>query len=288
MKLFIVCVALLLGLLVSAVPARAASAEVELPAFPITINGVRINNEYLVHPLVVYRNITYFPLTYYNSRFVGLGTNYTADIGLSVWLMGMQNDYHGIYQEGANPPGMAAQIPYVPIRINGAVIDNSIEAFPLLLIRDVVYFPLTWRFMIEEFGWYSRFDSDEGLVIYTDNSAHMETFLAQLVYDTMESATDTIPFLSFLPANHGHVATQWCYERGFPEMRVYFYTGEFTPFVAPNEYPEEMWRHIAFFDLNTRRLRALWSSREILVVLPDNSVTLIAPPRRHWVIIEFA
>lgn len=35
------------------------------------------------------------------------------------------------------------------------------------MFRDVTYFPLTWRFAVDEFGWMYSFDSKNGLNIYS-------------------------------------------------------------------------------------------------------------------------
>ena len=51
------------------------------------------------------------------------------------------------------------------ITVNGKSIDNSKEEYPLLVFRDVTYFPLTWRFAVDEFGWNYTFDGKTGLNI---------------------------------------------------------------------------------------------------------------------------
>ena len=38
------------------------------------------------------------------------------------------------------------------ITVNGKTINNDEEPYPLLVFRDVTYFPLTWRFAVDEFG----------------------------------------------------------------------------------------------------------------------------------------
>ena len=38
-----------------------------------------------------------------------------------------------------------------------------------MLFRDITYFPLTWRFAVEEFGWNYSFDNKAGLRITADN-----------------------------------------------------------------------------------------------------------------------
>ncbi len=50
-------------------PAMAANVQVALPNFPVTLNGTAIDNSYRQYPLLVYNNITYFPMTYYDCRF---------------------------------------------------------------------------------------------------------------------------------------------------------------------------------------------------------------------------
>ena len=45
------------------------------------------------------------------------------------------------------------------------IVLNGNEEYPLLLFRDVTYFPLTWRFAVQEFGWSYYFDMTNGLVI---------------------------------------------------------------------------------------------------------------------------
>lgn len=55
------------------------------------------------------------------------------------------------------------------VTVNEKVIDNTKEPYPLLLFRDITYFPLTWRFAVEEFGWNYTFDNKAGLNIRADN-----------------------------------------------------------------------------------------------------------------------
>lgn len=54
----------------------------KLPAFNITLNGVKIQNDIRLYPFIVYNDITYFPMTYYDSRFLGLETEWDTVTGL--------------------------------------------------------------------------------------------------------------------------------------------------------------------------------------------------------------
>ena len=53
--------------------------------------------------------------------------------------------------------------------VNGKSINNSAEEYPLVTFRGVTYFPLTWRFAVDEFGWDYSFDPENGLVINSSN-----------------------------------------------------------------------------------------------------------------------
>ena len=170
----IVSILFLAGLF--SVPARAAErVEVTLPEFPVTLNGQTTSSGYSRYPFLVYKDITYFPMTYHDGRLLGLYTRWTAESGLEI----RKNDtpYYEYVRELTGEPNagtQTAQIVEGPIRVNGTSIDNAGEPYPLLLFRDVTYFPLTWRFAVEEFGWQYTFDSENGLVI-TNPDAPFET-----------------------------------------------------------------------------------------------------------------
>jgi hypothetical protein len=157
------CAAFVLGL--SGLPVHAASVRVALPDFDVTLNGVRIENAARQYPLLVYRGITYFPLTYDDCRFLGLESDYTAQNGLAVDKTGVIGSYNDYKLSGKNPRRATAQTAAFPICVNGKTVDNGKEEYPLLLYRDICYFPLTWRFAVEEFGWEYEFDSARGLAI---------------------------------------------------------------------------------------------------------------------------
>ncbi len=161
----VVCTALL-AFGVCASPALAADAKATLPTFPVTLNGVVMEQQYAQYPLLVYKDITYVPMTWEDTRLLGLETTYTQAEGLGVNKAGAaRNTYTPYTVEKANGTNHTATIATGPIKVNGKVIDNSSEEYPLLLYRDITYFPLTWRFAVDEFGWDYTFDMTNGLVI---------------------------------------------------------------------------------------------------------------------------
>lgn len=150
----------------------ANTVQVTLPGFTVTLNGQSTGNEYSKYPLIVYKDITYFPMTYYDCRLLGLKTNWTAETGL---VIDKNEDYFYEYlrevNNSKNARKQTVKIADEKITVNGKVIDNSKEEYPLLMFRDITYFPLTWRFAVNEFGWDYHFDQKNGLVIQNDKGS---------------------------------------------------------------------------------------------------------------------
>jgi len=158
-------------------PAYAASVRVSLPTFPITLNGKQIENDARQYPLIVYKDITYFPMTYFDCRFLGLESDYTAEAGLTIKATGEIGTYNEYAASVKNPQTGSAQTASFPIHVNGKAIDNGQEEYPLLLYRDITYFPLTWRFAYDAFGWEYYWDTAKGLMIYSFDPENAEEVL---------------------------------------------------------------------------------------------------------------
>lgn len=158
----------------TAIPVYAAQStvKVNLPNFTVTLNGTVIDNSYSKYPLIVYNDITYFPMTYYDCRFLGLETDWQdSKSGLFIDTTGIQGAYNPYTQSQKNAKNSTAQIAAFPITVNGQAIDNAKEQYPLLIYRDVTYFPMTWRFCVDEFNWEYSFDNQTGLTITSANKA---------------------------------------------------------------------------------------------------------------------
>ncbi len=167
----VVCTALLAaGLQVS--PVLAADVTVTLPTFPVTLNGVTIEQSKNQYPMIVYKDITYVPMTWADTRLLGLDSSWTQQTGLVIDKAAevqdqstAQSSYDPYKTSTANAKSYKASIASGKITVNGTSINNSKEEYPLLLFRDVTYFPLTWRFAVTEFGWNYHFDMKNGLSI---------------------------------------------------------------------------------------------------------------------------
>ena len=62
----------------------AQNVDVKIPAFPVELNGTVYDNKHAQYPLLVYIDITYFPMTYYLTRELGLTTGWSAEKGLYI------------------------------------------------------------------------------------------------------------------------------------------------------------------------------------------------------------
>ena len=151
--------------------------SISLPEFEIKMNNVTIENDMRKYPFIVYNDITYVPMTYQDSKFLGLNTDWNKYNGLnickidSVWKKSPEMQaftYSPEMQSVENISKDQASISMGDIKINGEQIDvNSIRdaEYPILVYRDVTYFPLTWHYAVEEFEWEYSFDSINGLII---------------------------------------------------------------------------------------------------------------------------
>ncbi|MEA4926179.1 MAG: DUF5050 domain-containing protein [Syntrophomonadaceae bacterium] len=161
----------------------APGVQVVLPAFKVSLNGVVIENADNQYPLIVYKDITYLPLTYYDCRLLGLESAWNRNTGLAIVKTGVNWDYHKNKNSSRNNNIYSAQVASLKITVNGKEIDNSREEYPLLLFRNVTYLPLTWRFAVDEFGWKYAFDQKNGLVI---NSSAGSPAATQLILPLAE------------------------------------------------------------------------------------------------------
>lgn len=136
--------------------------DVRLLTADFTLNGTKINNVRREYPLLVYGGNIYFPLTYYDTRFMGVTTDYDAGTGTVVindkGVSGMYRDY---LREERNPDTLKASVFGGDIVINAAsdsltrpyegvydvdmsrlTVTNEKQSPPLLTFRDITYIPL--------------------------------------------------------------------------------------------------------------------------------------------------
>lgn len=130
------------------------NVEIDIINFPVTINGEEIDNMHSDYPLISYKSITYFPMTWDYSRSLGLETTWTVEYGLFIKSIETRAKMkQSLNSNNMNVKSKIANLPNFDIYINGINLDNSKETYPILTYRSITYFPLTWKFAVETFGW---------------------------------------------------------------------------------------------------------------------------------------
>lgn len=179
----------LFALVLLSIPAYALEATV--PQFDVYIGIEKLEFKNTEYPLLLYKDVTYFPMTYEYVRMLGLTNSWTdGAFHLSYW-----GSSWGLPQVVEWKPDVAAiegELVSYPIYVNGKLIDNSKEEYPVFNARGITYFPLTWRFATEEFGlridwtgdlhinsdsrlWLDLFASDDGRKAYFDADIYSST-----------------------------------------------------------------------------------------------------------------
>jgi len=163
---------LVLLILLLSPPAFAAqkNVTVTIPTYQIEINGQVIDNSKNNYPFLEYKNVTYFPLTWDYCNALNLKISWSNEAGLSITRIN-SNSTPVINQEltSSNILGKSysANLPQFKITINGKVIDNNSQEYPLLNFRNITYFPLTWEYSTNEFALKIDWNNNTGLKIQT-------------------------------------------------------------------------------------------------------------------------
>ena len=136
-----------------------------------------MESTYNQYPLLLYKDITYFPMAYDYARFLGVKANWyetCREYGeKSVLFMGVAEErvkeLKIISTKTPNQKRYTATVAEYGIALNTTIaekfLNNLKEEYPILNFRGVTYFPLTWRFAVEEFGWKYSYDKQNGLRI---------------------------------------------------------------------------------------------------------------------------
>lgn len=133
----------------------------------ITLNEQIIDNESAKYPFLLYRNITYVPMTYHLCRFLGLETNWD-DSARALSIEKASRTFPYVPDaDGNNKTGEAVAVSAVsyPVMIDGISSDQFDSTWPLLNYKGITYFPLTWEYAVTMFGWNYKWDAVNGLEI---------------------------------------------------------------------------------------------------------------------------
>ncbi|RRD93646.1 hypothetical protein EII17_11935 [Clostridiales bacterium COT073_COT-073] len=161
--------ALILILQQMPVSANQGDIPVEVPNFPVHLNGFAVpdNTQY---PLLVYKGITYVPLTQELANLLNLTVVWNPHVS-SLYVIAdptPKSNLSGLSEGTVNnkTKRFYAKDADYPVYVNEQPIDRT---YPALNCQDITYFPLTWAIAVEQLGWSYSFDSVTGLTINSQN-----------------------------------------------------------------------------------------------------------------------
>lgn len=149
--------------------------KITFAMYGVHVNGQKIDNQISKYPVFVYKDITYFPMTWNYTQALGLSISWNANTGLFIskdksipYLDRVELDTGGYQVLGAQA---SAIYPTFNIFINGTWLNNGAESYPLLTYNEITYFPMTWKFAVEELGLTIKLDEKDGFFIERPKSS---------------------------------------------------------------------------------------------------------------------
>lgn len=155
--------------------AEGNEVTVTIPGYDVVLNGVVVDNQKADYPFITYKEITYIPMTYDLTAAIGIKTSWNKETGLMISKSdkAVAHAPTGSSNNIAGKQYTASLVPF-KVTVNGTEIDNSKEEYPLLVYKNVTYFPMTYRFMVTEFNSGCVFSVNTGLDISADKKLSFE------------------------------------------------------------------------------------------------------------------
>lgn len=135
------------------------SVKVSLPAFQVYVNNQQVSNSTSKYPVFVYNDVAYFPMTWNYTQALALETSWDAETGFVIRKTDNKPAKLGV-DPGSPASNLFAKMPEFNVYVNDVWIDNASEEYPLLVLNDVTYFPMTWKFAVEELGLTTKFEQN--------------------------------------------------------------------------------------------------------------------------------
>ncbi len=151
---------LMVILLCTTMTAFGEEVEVSLPEFDITLNNTKFDNSKEPYPFILYKNVTYLPMTWDISKALGIEGGWSDETGFSVAKSSQATLYHGVNDNQFKEEYKAVVAPF-DVRVNGTLVGES--AYPVLLYKDITYFPLTYDYITLAFELDYKWSDKNGL-----------------------------------------------------------------------------------------------------------------------------
>ncbi|MBN2794557.1 MAG: trypsin-like peptidase domain-containing protein [Clostridia bacterium] len=162
---------IILIIIMLVIPSMSFAESKEVTAFivnyDVTVNGEKILTEESQYPVLNYKNITYFPMTYDYLKGTGLKVDWSSETGLHIYQIDSDNTFEQSFLGGKNVLGsnVTATIATYPIQVNDEIINNAQEEYPVITYKSITYFPMTWRYAVDNFNWKTSWSSETGFMI---------------------------------------------------------------------------------------------------------------------------
>ena len=131
-----------------------------------SLEGLSNDMSLCEYPAVMYENITYLPLTYYNCALLGLKLEAEDN---KVLIKQANSDFPAEYlKDQSGDKKERITVTACPFDLNIFGKDYSDEKYPALFYKNIVYLPLTWNVVNGIMHWDYSF-GENGIELYTDS-----------------------------------------------------------------------------------------------------------------------
>lgn len=256
------------------------TVNVRIAPFRTKILGQDVDNANVEFPLITYKDITYFPMTYDLCAALGMSSGFDSEKGLYI-----AKHYQDSYDREMKPYGgnkrnyynrdYQAIVPVYPIYLNGISIENSKEEYPLLNFRGVTYFPMTWRFAYEELNFdikwsekdYSftleKGENDPALAYpYSTEGNNMILWDKVEIYDPHLDENGEVVGGTLMDS-------YWCKYLFDTENETINYLGDFRDFIPKSEYDKSYNRLLGTELSLTVKDNSIYYDDDLLVAFND-------------------
>ncbi|MBE7055359.1 MAG: hypothetical protein E7392_04520 [Ruminococcaceae bacterium] len=188
----VLVIALFISSFTFTVNAQDISVKVKIAPFYTEIDYMSVDNRYVEYPLITYKDITYFPMTFDLCARLGLACGFDSEKGLFITreyiVSGNIENPKPFGGDALNYYNTSydAVVPTYPIYLNGIFIDNEKEQYPLLNFRGVTYFPMTWRFAYEELCFDIEWSDEEYSFKLMDNGKSNAPYIYSIEGDNVK------------------------------------------------------------------------------------------------------
>lgn len=167
MKRVLVIIFTVIFLLPFDVFANEYEIDVMIVDYDVIFEGELLNISQSQYPILAYKETIYMPMTTDILKGAGLKLQYSSEEGLKIDRKNFRSTFKQGFLDGENKLGSIRQARIVtyPIELNGRMIDNIHEEYPVLSYKGIAYLPLTDSNLEKELNWQVTWDDDHHMII---------------------------------------------------------------------------------------------------------------------------